>query len=116
MLSTAAQPSITYPESTVQRRAVLTQITRVSVEDGVSYSTENAPQSMHARSTLVIDRIWSAAPSAPVHPRMPADAKVVANCAVGFGAPEIVTVGALGLGVGELELVESDMVNVEEDV
>ena len=114
MLSTAAQPSITYPESTVQRRAVLAQNTRVSVEDEVSYSTENAPQSMHARSTLVIDRIWSAAP--PVHPRMPADAKVVANCAVGFGAPEIVTVGALGLGVGELELVESDMVNVEEEV
>lgn len=47
---------------------------------------------------------------------MPADAKVVANCAVGFGAPETVTVGALGFGVGELELVESEMVKVEEEV
>lgn len=64
----------------------------------------------------MIERICNAAPSAPVHPRVPADAKVVANCAVGFGAPETVTVGALESGVGELELAESEMVKVEEEV
>lgn len=71
---------------------------------------------MQISSALVIVMICSAAPSTAVQPRMPADANVVANCAVGLGAPEIVTVGALASGVGELELVESDMVNVEEAV
>lgn len=64
----------------------------------------------------MIERICNVAPSAPVHPRIPADAKVVANCAVGFGAPETVTVGALESGEGELELAESEMLKMEDDV
>ena len=90
--------------------------TRESIGHEAGYRMEKAPQSTQARSAVVIERICSAAPSTLVHPRMPADAKVVANCAVGFGAPETVTVGALGFGVGELELVESEMVKVEEEV
>lgn len=45
------------------------------------------------------------------NPSMPFDeaGKVVTNCCVGFGAPEMVTVGAPAAGEGELELLESEI-------
>ena len=71
---------------------------------------------MQTSNALVTVTMCSAEPSTPVQPRIPAEANVVANCAVGFGDPDIVTVGALESGEGELEFWESLMVKVEEEV